>query len=217
MPYQLSSRPFAQSKPPSYQIIHRVQCEESNNEELYLDAPWIVKSGPHKAHLRGSNTIDNFELHLERNKEIAFIVFKEFECCCEVPSSLSRNHPGASSILKTQDLLVKEYISNISSNFRLALKEICDVAIREAPHPNFIDEEVDQIDYPYLWCFHGRSNIERAKERLSPNSQLHLNLFQGYLNKRLGDEWAEVDLLLSTGHITAAYINYLFVCTINLP
>ncbi|KAI1827299.1 hypothetical protein F4861DRAFT_550865 [Xylaria intraflava] len=200
---RLSSMQPAQPKPPDYQVINCIRCQQSSDEGLYLDDPWVVDSGPNKAHLRGSNKIHNFELHLERNKEMTFFVFREFECCGPLM-------PYASPNVKTSDLLVKEYVSNISTEFRLALTELCDLALSETARPN-LGEKADQIHRPYLWWFHNRSNIKNNEALISAGSRLHLDVFQCYLDTCLGDEWAAVDELLETGYITTAYTHYLFV------
>ncbi|KAK5625849.1 hypothetical protein RRF57_001565 [Xylaria bambusicola] len=210
---RLGTQPAVQSKPPDYQIINRVTCGQSTDDELYLDVPWVVNSGPHQAHLRGSNKIHNFELHLERNKEMTFLIFREFECC-------GRRPPATVDDLQVKDLLAKEYVSNISTEFRRALIELCNLALQEIAHPDFVDDEVDQIYYPYLWWFHSRSIIEEAKMQISPKSLIHLGIFQNYLDACLGDEWNTVDSLLSTGYITAEHVRYLFVpqdiCILNV-
>ncbi|KAI1302934.1 hypothetical protein F5Y03DRAFT_407401 [Xylaria venustula] len=215
---RLSCRRFPQPKSPAYQVIHRVRCQQSDDDELYLDAPWIVNSGPFKTHLRGSNKIHNFELHLERNKEMTFLVFREFECCSQRSMDLNLRR-GLTSELQAKDLLVKEYVSNMSDEFRLALMELCDLALGATAHPNFMDEGVDQIHHPYLWWFHARSVIKEKEAQLSPDSRLHLDIFQYYLKKCLGEEWSTVDQLLSTGYVKAGYEHYLFVpqeiCILN--
>ncbi|KAI8626648.1 hypothetical protein F5Y19DRAFT_217040 [Xylariaceae sp. FL1651] len=204
---------FSQPKLSDYQVVNRVRCHEfdEDDEELYLDAPWVVNSGPYRAHLRGSNKIRNFELFLEQNKEIPFIVFREFECCGHAPKSWNHKSQEISSTTDSKDLLVQEYISNISNDFRLALIEITGLALTGTTHPDFTDEVVDQIHSPYLWWFHGRSKIEEAKTQISPDSQAQLGLLQNYLESCLRDEWAAVDMLLSNSYITADYIHYLFV------
>lgn len=138
---------------------------------------------------------------------MTFLVFREFECC-----SRGSQH---STKPQVNDFLVKEYVSNISKEFRQALIELCNLAPFRAPHPDFADHKVNQVHYPYLWWFHARSSIQESiqdKETLiNPKSLIHLRIFQKYLDAHLSDEWAAIDLLLSTGYITAKYIRYLFV------
>ncbi|KAI1132884.1 ATPase [Nemania abortiva] len=210
--YELQQPTLAQTEVLDYKVINRVRCQQSHDESLYLDPPWVVNSGPYKAHLRGSNKIHSFELYLERNKEITFLVFREFECCDSIRQSRG-------SDLKAEDLVVSEYVSNISDEFRQALIQCCDSAFKETAPPNFRDGDVDKIHHPYLWWFHGRSSIEETKVQISADLQLRLDLFQSYLDECLGAEWAAADHLLSTGNITAAYVHYLFVpreiCILN--
>ncbi|KAI1171842.1 hypothetical protein F4777DRAFT_563917 [Nemania sp. FL0916] len=208
----------AQSRPLTYRTIRRVRCQQSKDNELYLDAPWVVNSGPYKTHLRGSNKIHNFELYLEQNKEVSFLVFQEHECCSPRPMHRIPSHDLRFE-LQAKDLLVKEYISNISDGLRRALIELFNLAPEQPGHPNLEDQSVGQIHYPYLWWFHARSSIKDKVEQLSPDSRLHLDIFQSYLKISLDQEWATVDQLLSTGYITADYTHYLFVpqeiCILN--
>ncbi|KAI0855309.1 ATPase [Xylaria cubensis] len=215
---RISSKQLAPPKPPDYQVIYRVRCQQSNEDELYLDTPWVVNSGPSNAHLRGSNKIHNFELHVERNKEMTFLIFREFECCGSISRDTNLTQ-GVGFDIQAKDLLVKEYVSNISNEFRLALTELCGSALSDTAHLDFMNEEIDQIDHPYLWWFQARSSLEEVGAQISPDLRLHLDVFRCYLDKCLGDEWATVDRLLSSNHITAAYIHYLFapqqICILN--
>ncbi|KAI1324721.1 hypothetical protein F5Y16DRAFT_411850 [Xylariaceae sp. FL0255] len=200
---RLTSERSTEPKPPDYQVINRVRCHHSNDFTLYLDAPWLVQDASNKIHLRGSNKIHNFELHLERNKEMTFLVFREFKCC-------DSYRPGALPDLQLKDLFVKEYVSNMSDTFRHALIELRDSALGDKA-PDFDDANITKIHHPYLWWFHSRSEIARPEAHVSAHSQLHLDVFQRYLDTCLGEEWASIDQLLTTGYITAAYMHYLFV------
>src|SRR3569833_2877285 len=88
--------------PPRSEVIYQINCQSHQGEGgLYLDPPWIVESGPALAHLRGSQAIDNLELHLERNKEITFIVYREFECCGRPGPARRDPSPQISSLKST--------------------------------------------------------------------------------------------------------------------
>ncbi|KAJ0130193.1 Histone acetyltransferase GCN5 [Fusarium oxysporum f. sp. albedinis] len=79
---ELKARYEASKGPLRYEIIHSVCCEQSKMEgRRYLNQPWVVESGPNNAHLRGSQPILNFKLFLERNKEVIFIIYKDYRCC----------------------------------------------------------------------------------------------------------------------------------------
>ena len=58
---------------------------------------------------------------------------------------------------------------------------------------------------------HGRQQIAVKKDFLDEYYQDHINIFQQYLQERLGSKWVMVDGLLAQGKITAQFIEYLFV------
>ncbi|EFX01644.1 hypothetical protein CMQ_8110 [Grosmannia clavigera kw1407] len=67
---------------PNYITIHRINCNEGESDgELSLGVPWPVRNADGYTHLRGREIISNLELHLERNKWVAFIVYKDYSCC----------------------------------------------------------------------------------------------------------------------------------------
>ncbi|KAF4954332.1 hypothetical protein FGADI_5355 [Fusarium gaditjirri] len=80
--------------PPRHQVLYRIRCEgsrlnhdDSDDSECSADEgyttfekpPWVVEYGPHSAHLRGESRISSLDLYLERNKDIAFLVYVDFD------------------------------------------------------------------------------------------------------------------------------------------
>ncbi|KAJ3545953.1 hypothetical protein NM208_g2249 [Fusarium decemcellulare] len=206
---QLRSRAKARQGPPRFQIIHSVRCESSRSEDkLYIDPPWVVETGPNNAHLRGSQPIWNFELYLERNKEIVFIVYKDYRCC-------GRSRPRARSeadieVDDASSLLEREQISVISPVLRSALVHLAGTALKGIPHPDFGENK--DINHPYIWWFHRRSEIDKAMDKPRPEAWLHVTqLFHDYILDRMMDDWETVDKLLERSKISAQYMDYLFV------
>jgi hypothetical protein len=195
---------------PRYQVIHRVRCIEDDEQYLYLEEPFIVNSGPRNAHLRGSEEIHNFELHLERNKALSFIAYKDYKCCED-----SRRHRyDRSGTTEPSTLLTNESVSIISSDLCSALKVLAEEALFGIPYPAF--EIESEFPSPYLWWFHGRQQIAEASHFLQKYHQEHINIFQQYLQDCLGAKWAIVDALLDQGKISAEYIEYLYVWALFL-
>ncbi|KAF4828978.1 ATPase family AAA domain-containing protein 3 [Colletotrichum tropicale] len=195
--------------PPRYEILYKITCfgARSYGPRLCLDAPRIVESGPYNAHLQGTHPINNFELHMERNKEITFIVYRHFECCGhalpEDPDDFLNS--DASSLLKA------ETITLVSEELSKALEKLAKVALYGMPHPDFGIESDGNIAYPYLWWFHRRNQIAVSMEDLRQTHQKQLAVFEQYIQYRLAVDWQAVDTLLADGRITAHYIEYLFV------
>ncbi|KAF4943371.1 hypothetical protein FGADI_13469 [Fusarium gaditjirri] len=202
---------FANQGPPRVQIINRISCQDSDEHGLYLDEPWLVENGPHRAHLRCSRLVDNLELYLERNKDIVCIAYRDYECCGRMPPAPD---PGYS------ELLVKENVDIVSDELRAAWDQLVVAVTYDAEAPTDIsrgsfdleDENgrAQETQHPYLWWFQHRNRIERAKSNLSQESIYQVEAFQYYLRVYLGDEWAKVDSLIRGGNITAKYLEYLF-------
>ena len=205
-----AKKPELYDLPPEYQEIHRVTCSSDRDRHtyLYLEEPFIVNSGPQNAHLRGSKAIHNFDLHLERNKSISFIAYKDYRCC--EASSSTQHFSDMSGDTEPSALMISESVSIISPVLASALNDITREALAKVPHPNFLDIG-NEFPSPYLWWFCGREKISEAEKLINKHDQEHISVFKTYLHSRLGVTWSIVDSLLSKGKISAQYIEYLFV------
>lgn len=199
-----------QQGPPRAQIVHRVECHKWRSDHKYfLDQPWVVESGPYDAHLRGSQPINNFELYLERNKEIVFIVYKDYECCGKPVKTPPREHGEIGLGIDASFLLQGEEVSLIAPELKDALALIADVALEGIPHPLF--EKDDEILYPYIWYFHRRTAIHEEIDKLPRATRLYVDCFHDYIESRMEEEWESVNSLKKDGKISAQYMEYLIV------
>ncbi|KAH7200987.1 hypothetical protein BKA60DRAFT_528147 [Fusarium oxysporum] len=208
---QMKARYEARRGPPRYEVIHSVRCEQSRMEgRLYLDQPWVVESGPNNAHLRGSQPILNFELFLERNKEVVFVVYKDYRCCGRQQNSRSKAHMEPGGQVEASSLLTAEHISIISPELSSAMVDFSETALAEFPHTDF--KEGEEMKHPYIWWFHRRKEINEVlgKHELSPWS-LMVNLVREYVLERMAEEWETVDELLARKKISLKYMDYLFI------
>ncbi|KAF5548901.1 AAA family ATPase [Fusarium mexicanum] len=208
---QMKARYETQRGPPRYEVIHSVRCEQSLTEDrLYLDQPWVVESGPNNAHLRGSQPILNFELFLERNKEVVFVIYKDYRCCGRRHDDRKRIHIEPRGQVEVSSLLTAEHVSLISPDLSSAMERFSETTLPGFPHTDF--KEGEEMKYPYMWWFHRRKEIDEAlsKQDLSPWSTM-VNLVRGYVIKRMAEEWQIVDELLARKAISLKYMDYLFV------
>ncbi|KAK4085061.1 uncharacterized protein Triagg1_51 [Trichoderma aggressivum f. europaeum] len=219
--------------PPRSQIIYSVHCHaagERNNNQLFLEQPWAVEDGP-RVHLRGSKAINNFDLFLERNKEIAFVIYKDYECCGDLPPTIVKSKIELGLEIDASNFLAGEEIQLISVDLKLALESLASKAFDGISHPflkekndpsaditdqrnhhRLLREKDDQsIEYPYMFLFHRRKEVEEATGKQSPDAQIYLDVFFQYLFTRMAEEWTIVDRLLAEKKISAKYIDYLFV------
>jgi hypothetical protein len=208
--YKTSSKPNLSSP---YHLIHRVYCADSAEHSLYLDTPWAVNAGDDTIHLRGGREIKNLELHIERHKNLAFLVYNQYTCCSRATLS-SGNNSKQNEDKDTQDINIYksgESVSVISQAFYDMLLEIRNEE-RETisgyyPNLNIIRE----FSAPYLWLYHDRESIKNKRLELSRLSQQLLDAFLDYINTSLGEEYDQVDGLVSKGLISMKYTPYLFV------
>jgi hypothetical protein len=194
---------------PKYETIHRVRCSDDGGTELFLDPPWTVNSGPFGAHLRGSNEIEHLELHLERNKQLSFIVYKDYRCCRR-NHDLKTNSAASTEKNYATSLMVGESVCIISEAFSAALEEIENITEGTIPYPVF--DTNSELISPYLWWYHQRESIMEAVTHLDPEVQVHIRLFQEYIMSSIGKEYEEVDQLFTSGQMKQDYMEYLFVC-----
>jgi ribosomal protein S15P/S13E len=198
--------------PPRVQIINRITCQDSDEHGLYLDEPWLVEMGPHRAHLRCSRLVDNLELYLERNKDIVCIAYRDYQCCGKSPPVSNPGH---------LENLIGESVDIVSDELRGAWNQLVGVITDKAERSTNIsrgtfdsedeDGRAEEFRHPYLWWFRHRKRIERAKSYLCQESKDQVEAFQDYLRVSVGDEWSKVDSLILGGKITAKYLEYLFV------
>jgi hypothetical protein len=197
--------------PPRWQVINRIQCEDSDEDEgdiLYLGDPYIVERGPQDAHVVGSKAITaGLDLYLEKNKDVSFIVYRDYQCCSRTSPQPHRSEK--SRLPAPSDFLGRETISIVSNDLSEALKAVAEAALNGLPTPTF---EVDEDFWaPFLWWYHRREEIAEAQLGLDNRLQVHLSTLHEYIMESLGSEWSEVDSLLAEGRISAQYIDYLFV------
>lgn len=208
------------------QVIHRVRCAASTENGMYLEQPWTVHAGQGRFHLRGSEQVRSLELYLERNKDVTFLVIRDYVCCEEKSHLATRTRLEKEIDSQPVSMPVEEHIEIVSDDLQSRLARLSDVL-----HLNLVEDEqemgsgYDEEDassdynrrdnpdacYPYLWFYHHRFTILEAIERLEEVDQEHLNLYFGYIENRMSDEWAAVNKLVSKGEITSEYLGYIYV------
>lgn len=201
----------ARQGPPRYQVIHSVRCSKSGTErQLYLDQPWVIETGPQNFHLRGSQPILNFELFLERNKEVVAIIYKNYSCCRYLRAYPKKARHEDDGQIEASSLLTSEEIAIISKDLKSAMVKFSDSVLRGFPHPEF--EEDEGMKYPYIWWFYRRKEINGALERYKSSDWFPMvNLVREYMLERMTEEWETVDNLLGRKKISLQYMGYLFV------
>jgi hypothetical protein len=203
--------------PPRYQVLHEINCSQYKGESLlYLQEPSVEEYGPLNAHLRGRGVIHNLELFLERNKDVVFLVRRQYICCSGTLPRSEIFQPEGEQDRDPSAFVNSESVSYLAPKLKSALSNIAEIALDGIPHPSFGDLRFgnEAIRYPYLWWFHRQEEIEIAISDLGDEFRRQLDVFRGYLQDCLQKEWQSVLELTSRNKIKAKYLDYLFVSTI---
>jgi hypothetical protein len=177
------------------------------------------------------------ELYLERNKQVAFLVYVNFECCSRHPVG-RRGHHERRHVTDgiVSRMIVEESVVVVSERMQNAFRALAAIALEGIPHPTFANdsqdnnglsdaestessvvtaerliEEPTNFTFPYLWWFNRRSEINDALPLLDDESRLYLAVFQSYIQDYLEYEWNQVDELLSQRQIAIQYLPYIYV------
>lgn len=168
----------------------------------FLDAPeWIgsVDTGA----LNCKVPIQNFDLFLEKNKDIAFIVFKTYAARRTEPDFI------ASESDNLPEIIVNESIKPITKELVAAVRLLL------GSQDEYTDLWHDfkatlELSAPYLFVFHQRGYTDTLRDPAKQASQEQLMLLWNYVIQKHGDEYTAADALLSSGKITSDCIQYLF-------
>lgn len=206
----------AEDANPRCQVIYGIRCHDGHpRTRLHLEEPWVAPTGPYMSHLRSGQPIRNFELFLERGKDISFLVYKNFECCRKHIAEGKRNSEYDDPESDIAPHFVSETIEIVSDDLSFTLQDLAKQAFGGIEHPPFettLDSRKDSpIVYPYLWWYHRRDQIEQTAARFDLLARRQIATFRDYLDDRLGEDWKAVDSLVSRGMISLEYLDYLFV------
>lgn len=182
----------------------RIQTDpqELNLSAPFFDAPeWVGPVDTGALHCKVP--VQNFELYLEKNKDIAFIVFKTYSARCPEPDRISSETNG------TPDITINESIRPITKELVEAIRLLL------ASQDEFADlwrdfKATSELPAPYLFIFHHRGYVSTLNDTAKQASQYQLTMLWDYVIQKHGDVYTAADALLSSGKITSDCAQYLF-------
>ncbi|KAI1820846.1 hypothetical protein F4861DRAFT_521315 [Xylaria intraflava] len=198
-----------------YRISQREQIEgegESEDEDgdnilktgmspPFFDPPqWVGTS--QRGMLKCYNPVDNFDLYLEQNKDLAFIVYKTY-------TPLKNDDKRAFLEGDCPKFKIGESIKPITRALIAGVRTLLGSKY-EYSHllQNF--ERTAELHAPYLFVYHQRADWERLRFDVTQSSQVQLTMLWNYIVQSRGKEYAAADRWIASGKITPKYIQYLF-------
>lgn len=168
----------------------------------FLDVPeWIGPADTGLLHCKVP--IQNFEVFLEKNKDIAFIVFKTYASRRPEPDRLA---------LETEDLPE----ITISESIKPITKELVEaVRLLLGSQDEYTDlwhdfRATSELLAPYLFVFHQRGYADTRSNTAKQASQEQLTLLWNYVIKKHGNDYTAAAASMSSGKITPDCVKYLF-------
>ena len=167
---------------------------------IYTDPPELIHRNTGAPYLRCNNPLVNFELYLALNRDISFVVFRNYKRRAELQSpnkKYGKPEPFSETILP-----VCEDLKGVIAYF-LRGDEF------RSMYTDY--ENTGEVQSPYLFVYHNRGAGEsEIKRGLSSEAQRQFDLFMDYVQEACGSDYTAADLLLEKGKIRPEYVQYLF-------
>jgi hypothetical protein len=143
--------------------------------------------------------VKNLDLFLERNKNVVFIVYRDFD---HAPPRI-----GAKSRMSSPQH-VRESIHPVSRQLRKTLQMMLKHDWRYETMFLHLHRK-REIDAPYLFVYHHRTHWKDMLAQCPPTIREHLNLLAMYISENYGKEYMAADALFARRKVSAEFMKYL--------
>ena len=220
---QVKARQFEtiqKDKAPSrWQIIYRIKQtqhvydhKKKKRVEQYLsffDHPEWVRGQGNASRLQCNLPLDNFDLYLEKNKDIAFIIYRNFD-----PDSTDfEARPGTDKASSERAAYIPQHstetIRPVDQNLIAAINTL--LGSRQE-YAEILREFASsyEVAAPYLFMYHSRKSLEEVQNSLPLPAKAQLSLLSTFVTEEYAGEYAAADSLLSQGKVSPELVRYLF-------
>lgn len=189
-----------------YRILH-ISSENSteNLSSTFFDPPECVIGQGSARMLRCKIPLSNFDLYLEQNKDVSFIVYRTYVESDAVAVSNSHITINGEEI----PVEINESIQPVAQDLITALETI--LQSREEYEDLLATyRSTDELHAPYLFMYHNRKDLDMVRNNLNQFSQNQFALFSEYVIQNYGSMYETADSLFSRGKTSPECIKYLF-------
>lgn len=204
-----------------YQILHRlvqrgVSRDHRNSRSLdgrystpFFDHPEWVKGQENQWRIQSSLPLHNFDLYLEKNKDVAFLVYRNFDTA----SASIKAKPESDDVTKGKAKHLPQYTSEniqpVNKDLVEAIKTLLSSRV-EYSELLLSFTATNELTAPYLFVYHNRKGLEELQNDLSSSARAQLSLLSDYVTNQFAEEYSAADSALSQGKISPDHIPYLF-------
>ena len=200
--------------PPRLQVFHRVTCDCDPNQQrqaIYQDHPEFIEAELTN-HVQGRLRVSDIHLYLDRNSEVALIVYKEYMCSKSnlmrrmlLKKARQNNMPPPDN---SSAIPYSESLSIISASICTAVKEVFKYQENVSYYPKV--EVRGEINAPYTFFYHDRVTIKQEVLRLPQSLREAISLFMNYFEENLTKEFCNADEQFRQAKVSSETIQYLF-------
>ena len=206
--------------PSRYQIIYRIKRQElvqqhngkqkwENRFSPFFDHPEWVRGQGSASRIQCNLPLTNFDLYLEKNKDITFIVYRNFD----TESTRIVAKPGTDDLSSDKATLHPQYTSETVRPVNKDLIEATMALLKSQQEYAELLREFSaslELPAPYLFIYHSRRSLETFQDSLPLHAKAQLSLLLNYVTEQYADEYATADSLLSRNKISPEHLRYLF-------
>ncbi|KAI0426473.1 hypothetical protein F5Y09DRAFT_345629 [Xylaria sp. FL1042] len=200
-----------------YYTLHRIsEFKESSNalgrekgvkvlkrvlSPPYFDAPEWVGSTQNGT-LRCRVPVKNFDLYVEKNKDLSFIIYKTY-ILPEPGHQIAFLQHG-----ETPNFEIHESIQPITGDLMKAVEALLG-SKDEYSELWQVFKDTNKLNAPYLCVYHQRKDWDSLRGDLAQSSEERLMMLWNYIIQSYDDEYAAADKLVAR-KVISKYIQYMF-------
>lgn len=206
--------------PSRYQIIYRIPSvelvQQPNGKQKwtechmpFFDHPEWVRGQGTASQLKSSLPLTNFELYLEKNKDISFLVYRKFNN----GSAHTADQPGPDSSEKEEIARRPHHVTETVRLVNRDLIEVIKALLVSQQHYAELAHEFSvslELPAPYLFIYHSRKGLDRFQDNVPGHAKAQLSLLLAYVTEQYAEEYATADSLLAQNKISPKLLHYLF-------
>ncbi|KAL9064515.1 MAG: hypothetical protein Q9157_007804 [Trypethelium eluteriae] len=186
------------SKPYTYKVVYRI-----DRNRYYFNEPEWSDNDASNHTLLGRSPIKDLDLYLERHREVAFIVCKDYSRSRKSdPDKAENNEIG--DIPKASHEFIEINSEDMAEGLRLLLSSIPDFPTL---FPSF--DVKSELPAPYLFMYHVLPLLPEKLPQLSSLHQELLSLLVEFIKSNYIQEYQTADTMRNEGHVTKRLMQYL--------
>lgn len=150
--------------------------------------------------------LHNFDLFLERNKNIVFVIYRDFGRRTRV--NRDNLKPQSGDVI-TPPEHITESVRVIDKQLLASFENLLEQDWRYDDDLQLL-RRTGEMDAPYLFIYHHRKSWTELLSRCSDTVRKHLNLLTDYVSKDYGHEYMAADASFRRRKVTVNLVKYLF-------